>query len=234
MQNIPVRPSEILAYKIDREDVKRIAKSYAQFLGMYLLSLLSYIFVYALATRKLKDQSSLRLIYFIPIFITLLFAGCCIYYGRVIYRGRACYKKDIEKYGAQVLTNDLMKPENEVFYLDKDKSETYMIVSERFLYYSHTRIFAWEEIASVSIDPAYTPWVNKLNLNLANKPMEKPYDPKSKNPIEVVRFCKKTAIVFKNGKKEECMVALEEGPLMELVNILNIRSNGMNARLKIF
>ncbi len=219
MKNIPVNPADILAYKIDREDVKRFAANYAKWLGMYLVVL----FMYVMTTRTVKDTSFLSLLNLYFVFVTLLFLGCFFYYGRVIYKVRTRYRKDIEKYGAQVLTKDLINPDNEVFYLDRNKFETYVVLSDSFFYNSHTRIFSWDEISGVYMNPAETHYLNSLDLNSSNNGGIKPYNPNSKNPKEIVRFIKHALIVLKNGKKVKCVVALEEAQLKELLRILNDR-----------
>ncbi len=222
MKNVPVNPADILAYKIDRDDVKRFAKNYAKWLAMYLV----YLSIYIISKSMVKDISLLSLLNFILICMTLLFAGCFIYYGRVIYRVRARYKKDIEKYGTQVLTNDLLKPGNEVYYLDRNKTETYMIISDTFLYFSHTRIFAWDEISKIYLNPAEIHYLNSLDLHLSGNAGSKPYDPNSKSPKEMVRFFKHARIILKNGENVECLVALEDDQLKAFLATLNERSYG--------
>jgi len=224
MKNIPVNPADILAYKIDRQDVKTFAKNYAKWLGMYLV----FLFMYVITTRTVKDTSFLSLPTLFLISMTLLFGGCFIYYGRVIYTGRARYRKDIEKYGAQVLTKDLSNPDNEVFYLNKNKYETYIVVSDVFLYFSHTRIFSWDEISKIYINPEEIHNLNKMDLNFSNNGGSEPYNPNSKNPKEMVRFLKHAGIVLKNGKKEECLMALEEDQLKALLAELNNRSQSQD------
>jgi hypothetical protein len=222
MKKVPVNPADILAYKIDRDDVKRFAKNYAKWLTMYLVLL----FMFILFNRMADDPSTSRSLNLFIIFITLLFAGCFIHYGRVIYISRARYRKDIEKYGAQVLTTDLSKPDNEVYYLDRNKTETYMIISDTFLYFSHTRIFAWNEILKIYINPEGIHYLNSLDLNLSGNAGSKPYNPNSKNPKEMVRFFKHARILLKNGKTVECLVALEDEQLRAFMAALSVRSHG--------
>ena len=222
MKNVPVNPADILAYKIDRDDVKRFAKNYAKWLAMYLVLLFMFIMIKSMV----KNTSIISGPDLYLVFITLLFAGCFIHYGRVIYLARARYRKDIEKYGAQVLAMDLSKSGNEVYYLDRNKTETYMIISDTFLYFSHTRIFAWDEISKIYLNPAEIHYLNSLDLHLSGNAGSKPYDPNSKNPKEMVRFFKQARIILKNGENVECLVALEDDQLKAFMAALNERSYG--------
>lgn len=220
MKNIPVNPAEILTYEIDRQDEKTIIGNYVKWLLMYLFLVVCCVFPMMVE----RDDALVTFPKLAFCIFTLTFGGCFIHYGRTIYSGRTRYRKDIEKYGAQVLTNDLLKPDNDVFYLNGKKHETYVIISDAFLYLSHTRIFPLSEILTVNINPADAPLATTPLIDFS---FDKPYNPNSKNPREMARFMKRATIEFRNGRKEKCLLALEEYQLRELFQVLNQRLQGV-------
>jgi len=219
MKDVSIDPDQILSYKIDRQDVKRIATNYAKWFGFYLV----FMFIVFIVLRQEKDTYTFSKIMFILLPMTLVYAGCFIYYGISILMPRKRCKKQIDKYGAQLLTSDLMKLDNDVFYLDANKSETYVIISGSFIYFAHDSIYSLDDISKVYIYPGNTKLKDDNNPLFSSTGMATPYNPFSRDPKEMARFIKKAVIELKNGKTIIRLVALEEDQTKELLNILQGR-----------
>ncbi|SCW43356.1 hypothetical protein SAMN02910456_01098 [Ruminococcaceae bacterium YRB3002] len=203
----PVDPSrKVIDNRWDSNDTKFMVK---MFLPRFLMGFIPALLFYLMCRIKsvpviLTVVGTLMFL----MFHLLVFTGCMIY---LIYRSstvRKTFNAYVDRFGRAELEAELMSENCRTFMIHPDKTETYVVITERFLIFSREHIFALDEIGDYRIDQA------------ARGDTVRPYDPKIKKINEHMRFVRKITIALKNGKTVQCNIALENDQLREFDNAL--------------
>lgn len=133
-------------------------------------------------------------------------------------------KKHFEELGSDKLLNELKNPETDFFALDPAQKNSYIAITENYLFLSFDHVYPLADLAQVYVNMAdYSYQVKSYSPSFGMKTpdRDKPFNPKSKNPKEVLRFVKPLDIKFKDGHSEKSLVALYEADAMEFQETIN-------------
>ena len=199
---------QILENKMEKGDVLFYLRTFAPviFFQLIMIGMIIYIFV------KGSVSGAHTLLYLFA------FVMCDVVLFMILIskrkQGNSRLQSDIDRFGMDNLMEDLRDLNNEVFCLHKDRYDTYIVISSKYVYFSKTAIYPIDQIKKIYIDIND----NSYQLKAGGGPTQK-FDPKSLSARNVIRFCKPVYITMADGTQERRIIGLFPEDL-ERVNAL--------------
>ncbi len=148
----------------------------------------------------------------------LVLLPCDFAFVYLLRKKRKEHQSELEQVIAGIGMQNLLEaprdPYTEVFCLHPDRYETYLVISDKHIYFSKTAIYTIDQIRSIYIDMDD----NSHQIKGLGTPSGK-FNPKSISARSMMRFCKPVYITMYNGKRDRRLVTLYQEDL-ERVNRL--------------
>lgn len=199
---------QILENKFEKGDVLFYLRTFAPiiFFQLIMIGMIIYIF----ARGSVSGAHTLLYLF--------AFVMCDVVLFMILIskrkQGNTRLNSDIAKFGKDNLLADLNDPYNEVFCLHKDRYDTYIVISSKYVYFSKTAIYPIDQIKKIYIDIND----NSYQIKAGGGPT-KEFDPNNLSARNVVRFCKPVYITMADGIQERRIIGLFPEDL-ERVNTL--------------